>query len=137
VIILDTMVLSALMRQIPDPTVLSWLNKQPQTSIWTTAVTVFEIRYGLHIMPAGKRQMLLLEAFEKLLQELGHRIASFDDAAAKHASHLMAKRQNKGRPVELRDTMIAGIVLAHNTTLATRNVDHFEDIPAVINPWDI
>ena len=134
-IILDTMVLSALMRHTPDSTVLSWLDKQPQTSIWTTAVTVFEIRYGLETMPPGKRQTLLLQSFEALLQEIGHRIAPFDNAAAQHASHLMAIRQKKGRLVEVRDTMIGGIVLANNAIVATRNLDHFEDLPLVINPW--
>lgn len=134
-IILDTMVLSALMRHTPDPAVLSWLDKQPQTSIWTTAVTVFEIRYGLETMPIGKRQMLLLHSFEALLQEIGHRIAPFDNASAQHASHLMAMRQKKGRLVEVRDTMIGGIVLANNATVATRNLDHFEDLPLVVNPW--
>lgn len=134
-IILDTNVLSALMLQTPDATVLAWLDRQPRTSIWTTAITVLEIRFGLQIMPPGKRRDALMQGFEMLLEKIGHRVAPFDDAAAQQASDLMAARHKKGRPGDLRDTMIAGIVLAHHGTLATRNITHFEDLAAVVNPW--
>jgi len=134
--ILDTNVLSALMHRTPDRRVVAWLDKQPRTSVWTTSVTVLEIRFGLHILPAGKRRSLLLGAFQELLDQLDRRVAPFDVAAAEHAADLMASRQKKGRPVELRDTMIAGIVLAQHASLATRNTAHFADIPfPVINPW--
>jgi len=136
VIVLDTTVLSALMRQAPDAKVITWLDKQSRTSVWTTSVTILEVRFGLQIMAAGKRRSVLLEAFETLLDRMGHRIAPFDDDAATQAADLMASRQRKGRPVELRDTMIAGIVVAHHATLATRNVVHFEDLSVpVVNPW--
>jgi len=134
--ILDTNVLSALMRQTPDRNVVAWLDQQPRTSVWTTSVTVLEIRFGLQIMPAGKRRTLLLESFEVLLEKIGHRVAAFDSSAAQMAGDLMAGRHKKGRPGDLRDTMIAGIVLAHHATLATRNTAHFDDISApLINPW--
>jgi len=136
VIILDTNVLSALMRQTPDPLVVGWLDQQPRTSIWTTSVTTLEIRFGLQILTAGKRRTFLIQAFEAVLEKIGQRVASFDEAAAQQASDLMATRRKKGRPGDLRDTMIAGIVLAHHAALATRNTSHFEDISAlVINPW--
>jgi len=136
VIILDTNVLSALMRQTPDPLVVRWLDQQPRTSIWTTSVTTLEIRFGLQILTAGKRRTFLIQAFEAVLEKIGQRVASFDEAAAQQASDLMATRRKKGRPGDLRDTMIAGIVLAHHAALATRNTSHFEDISAlVINPW--
>jgi len=64
VIVLDTNVLSALMRQRPDPEVIEWLDQQPRSSVWTTAVTVLEIRFGLQILPAGKRRSALLQAFD-------------------------------------------------------------------------
>jgi len=87
-------------------------------------------------MATGKKRSLLSQAFERLLETMGNRIAAFDDGAAVEAASLMAARQRKGRPVELRDTMIAGIVLARNASLATRNVAHFEDLTVrVINPW--
>jgi len=135
-ILLDTNVLSALMRQTPDPEVLAWLDRQPRTSIWITSITVLEIRVGLQTMPEGRRRSLLLKEFESLLAAMGGRVASFDDAAARHASDLMAARIKKGRPGDLRDTMIAGIVLAHHATLATRNTAHFEEISRLVNPWD-
>ena len=136
-IILDTNVLSALMRQAPDRKVVDWLDKQPRTSVWTTAVTVLEIRFGLQILPAGKRRSLLIQAFDAvLLDKIEQRIAPFDTAAAQEAGDLMAARHRKGRPGDLRDTMLAGIVLAHHATLATRNTRHFEDLSVpVVSPW--
>jgi toxin FitB len=135
--ILDTNVLSALMSREPDKRVILWLDKQPRTSIWTTSVTVLEVRFGLRKMPAGKRCAALMQAFETVLSEtIDGRIASFDAAAARFAGDLMAIRHKKGRPGDLRDTMIAGIVLASQATLATRNTSHFEDLSVpVVNPW--
>lgn len=135
-IVLDTNVLSALMRQTSAAKVVDWLDRQPRSSIWTTSVTVLEVRFGLQILASGKRLTFLLQAFETVLEKIGHRIAPFDSAAAQQAGDLMASRHKKGRPGDLRDTMIAGIVLANRATLATRNTSHFEDIPApLLNPW--
>ena len=136
-IVLDTNVFSALMQVSPEPKVIAWLNRQPRTSVWTTSVTVFEIRFGLQIMAAGKRRTELLQAFESLLERIEHRVASFDEAAAGQAADLLASRQNAGRPGDLRDTMIAGIVVARQAAIATRNTTHFRDISAaVVNPWE-
>jgi toxin FitB len=135
-IVLDTNVLSALMRQAPDERVIAWLDQQPRTSVWTTSVTILEIRFGLQILPEGKRRSLLLKEFEGVIEKMENRVAPFDAAAARFAGDLMASRQKKGRAGDLRDTMIAGIVLAHHATLATRNVTHFADLPVpVVNPW--
>jgi toxin FitB len=135
-IVLDTNVLSALMLHVPDQTVAAWLDKQPPTSVWTTSITLFEIRFGLEVMPVGKRRTQLFQDLERLLVTIDYRIAPFDTEAAQYASALMASRKSKGRPRELRDTMIAGIVVSHNATLATRNVRDFDDISAmVVSPW--
>ncbi len=136
-IILDTNVLSALMSRVPDERVVDWLDNQPRTSIWTTSVTVLEIRFGLQNMPVGKRRARLMRAFDTVLADkIGQRIAPFDTAAAQQAADLMAARSKQGHPIELRDTMIAGIVLACHATLATRNTSHFDDLSIpVINPW--
>jgi predicted nucleic acid-binding protein len=135
-IVLDTNVLSALMRNVPDEKVTSWLDKQPATSIWTTSITVLEVQLGLQTMPSGRKQADLSEQFEKLLDSIDHRIAVFDEEAARLAAKLTSYRQKKGRVGELRDTMIAGVVLARYASLATRNVMHFADIGAtIINPW--
>jgi predicted nucleic acid-binding protein len=137
VIVLDTNVLSELMRSFADPAVVAWLDRQPRTSIWTTSITVLEIRYGLQILATGRRRSALMSAFERLVSEkMDGRIAPFDSAAAEHAGELMAIRHKKGRPGDLRDTMIAGIVLARRGTLATRNTPHFDDLEiSVVNPW--
>ncbi|HEX6497290.1 MAG TPA: type II toxin-antitoxin system VapC family toxin [Acidobacteriaceae bacterium] len=136
-ILLDTNVLSALMRQEPDAVVIRWLDRQPRQSVWTTSITVFEVRFGLQIMALGKRRTFLMQAFERLLRDvLEQRIAEFGSDAAQRAADLMAVRQKEGRSGELRDTMIAGIALASHAVLATRNVSHFQDISgSVMNPW--
>lgn len=127
--------LSEVMRQTRDREVIEWLDRQPRTSIWTNSVTILEIRFGLQSMVTGKRRLLLIQAFGTALEAMGNRIASFDAAGAA-AAELMAGRQKRGRPGDLRDTMIAGIVLAHRATLATRNAGYFEDLSVpVVNPW--
>ena len=138
-IVLDTNVLSALMRQSPDKQVIDWLDQQPRSSVWTTSVTILEIRFGLQILPVGKRRSALIQAFDKaLLDKIERRVAPFDTTAAQQAGDLMALRHKKGRPGELRDTMIAGIVLARNAALATRNTAHFDELSvALINPWSV
>lgn len=136
-IILDTNVLSALMRPEPEAAVLQWLDRQPESSIWTTSITLMELRYGLQSMPAGRRREQMAQELEAVLkEEIGERYVFFDVTAAEQAADLMALRRRKGHPVELRDTMIAGIALASRATLATRNISDFEDLSVpVVNPW--
>ena len=136
-IILDTNVLSALMRQTPEAPVVAWLDRQPAESVWITSVTLFEARLGLALLPKGRRRQALETAFAQLLKEdLEDRVLDFDSAAATEAALLAAGRQKSGRPVDMRDTRIAGIALARRATLATRNVRHFQDLRVpVINPW--
>jgi predicted nucleic acid-binding protein len=136
-VILDTDVLSALMLSEPDTIVASWLDRQARASVWTSSVTMFEIRSGLEIMPSGRRRAALHAGLSRLLEEkLEGRVAVFDDAAAEAAANLMGRGQLVGRPRELRDTMIAGIAVAQRATLATRNVRHFDDLSVpVVDPW--
>ena len=138
-IILDTNVLSALMRKAPDPPVIEWLDQQPAESIWITSITLFEARFGLALLPKGRRRSALESAFEELLvEDLEGRILDFDRPAAEAAAALAAERQRQGRTVDIRDTQIAGVVLARRATFATRNVKHFSDLGAdVVNPWGI
>jgi toxin FitB len=137
-IVLDTNVISEIMLPKPDAGVIRWLDRQPSASLWTTSVNLFEIRFGLQLMPAGKKRSNLMALFERWLAEaIQERIASFDAAAAQQAADLFAARKVRGRPGEPRDAMIAGIVLTSHATLATRNVRHFEDIAkSVVNPWE-
>ena len=136
-IILDTNVLSALMQKAPEAAVVKWLDRQPVESIWITSITLFEARLGLAILPDGKRRTALVSAFARLLEEdFENRVLDFDSAAANAAAGLAAKRQRAGRPVDMRDTQIAGIALARRATLATRNTRHFADLEVeVIDPW--
>lgn len=134
--ILDTNVISALMSDPPESKVVAWLNRQAPTSVWTTSVTVFEVASGLQAMAAGKRRAGLTEVFERILHDMEHRVAAFNEESARLAAGLIASRRKVGRTVELRDTMIAGIVLSRHASLATRNTSHFADISAtVVNPW--
>ena len=136
-IILDTNVLSALMQRVPEAVVVDWLDRQPAESIWITSVTLFEARLGLALLTKGRRRLALEEAFRLLLEEdLGNRVLDFDRAAADAAASLAAERQRSGRPVDMRDTQIAGIALSRRAVVATRNVKHFQDLSVpVMNPW--
>jgi hypothetical protein len=134
-IVVDTDVISHAMRS--DSIAVAWLDRQPRASLWTTSITIFEIRYGLAGMPSGRRQALQAAEFERMIEEdLERRILPFDTAAAEHAAALMGRRRRAGRPIESRDTMIAGIALAQRATLATRNLRHFADLDVpVVDPW--
>lgn len=137
-IVLDTNVLSALMRTRPEPPVVQWLDRQPADSVWLTSVTVFEARFGLALLPKGRRRTALERAFEHVITEdLAGRVLTLDEAAASTAAQIAADRQRAGRTVDLRDTLIAGIAQARRATIATRNLRHFEglDVP-VVDPWN-
>ena len=138
-IILDTNVLSALMRQSPELTVVEWLDRQQADSVWITSVTLFEARFGLAVLPKGKRRQSLETAFARLLvEDLEDRVLAFDASAATEAAMLAADRQKAGRPVDFRDTQIAGIALSRRATLATRNTKHFQDLRVpVVDPWRV
>lgn len=136
--ILDTNVLSALIQTQPEPQVVAWLDQQPAESVWITSITLFEARYGLSLLPAGQRKTSLRERFDSLMQDdLENRVLMFDANAATEAATLAASRKTLGRPVDMRDTFIAGIALARRATLATRNLRHFDDLTVpVVNPWE-
>jgi toxin FitB len=137
VILLDTNVLSALMRDPADAAVVAWLDRQVSDEVWTSAVNVFEIRFGLSRLPDGRRRRALEEAFEGLLRDdLAGRVAVLDAAAAVEAGHLAARRELAGSVVDMRDTLIGGIALARRAIVVTRNVRHFADLPTgAVDPW--
>jgi hypothetical protein len=137
VILLDTNVVSALMRRDPEPVVVTWLDEQPAESIWTTSVTVFEVQTGLELLQPSRRRQQLEDAFAQLLaDELQGRVQSFDQPAALAAGRIAAERQRAGRTLEIRDVQIAGITAVRKATLATRNVRHFESLGIdLVNPW--
>jgi len=136
-ILLDTNVISALMRRDPEPAIVTWLDRQPAESIWTTAITVFEIRTGLELLKPSRRRQQLERAFDELLvDELEGRVQSFDQAAAVAAGSIAAKLQHAGRSLEIRDVQIAGIATVRKAMLATRNTRHFEGLGVdLADPW--
>ena len=137
-IILDTNILSAVMREVPDLIIVEWLDSQARESIWTTAITVFEIQLGLAILEKGKRRERLEQTFQVALEEiLERRVLPFDEASAMISADIAAKRRRKGITVDMRDTQIAGIAVAKRSTLATRNTKDFKELTVpVINPWE-
>ena len=136
-ILLDTNVISALMQREADEVVVAWLDTQPPESIWTTSITVFEVRFGLELIGNGRRRRLMETAFRKMLEEdFEGRVVPFDEAAAEAAGRIAAERRRRGRTIEIRDVQIAGIAAARKAAIATRNVRHFEGLgPALIDPW--
>ncbi len=136
-ILLDTNVLSGLMQRVPDQQLVAWLDDQPVESIWTTAITVFEVRMGLELLAPSRRRRGLEQAFDQLLAEhLEGRIQTFDQTAAMAAGTIAASQQRAGRTLEIRDLQIAGIATARRASVATRNVRHFEGLGLdVIDPW--
>ena len=136
-ILLDTNVISAMTHSLVDPVLKRWLDQQFEEAVWTTSVTVFEIEFGLAVMPSGRKQIELRRSWDIVrVVELKERVVSFDDAAARAAAALAGSRKRLGTTMEIRDTQIAGIALAHGATLATRNMRHFRDLDTpVVDPW--
>lgn len=136
-IILDTNVLSALMRRDADPRVVEWLDSQPRGSIWTTTITTFEVRFGLELLPDSRKRKALEAAFDKAIAEdLDRRVLAFDEIAAGAAATIAARQRRGGRTTDIRDIQIAGITAAHKAALATRNTRHFEHTAiTIIDPW--
>jgi len=137
VIVLDTNVVSSLMRDEPDVGIAHWLNRLPEVSIWLTTITIFEVRYGIEVLPASRRRRRLEQEFGRVLNtEIQGRILPLDENAAAAASVIAATRRRSGRSSEIRDTLIAGIVISRRAKFATRNVRHFGDLEIhLIDPW--
>lgn len=136
-ILLDTNVLSALMRRQPERVVVQWLDEQPPESVWLPSITVFEVRFGLELLAEGRKRRRLDQAFAKALDEdFENRVVDFDHHAADAAGRIAAKSRQAGRSIEIRDVLIAGIVAARRATLATHNVRHFEGLGIdFVDPW--
>ncbi len=137
--LLDTNVLSELMRPQPDAAVLAWVSQQPTASLCTSAITVAEIEAGLALMPTGQRQRALQAAATAMFeQDFAGRLWAFDAQAAHGYARVKAQRQLAGRPMGHADAQIAALALLHEATLVTRNVSDFSGIEGlkVLNPWE-
>lgn len=137
-IILDTNVLSELMKSQPDKAVVLWIGKYQATSLFITTLTQAEILYGLEILPAGKRRTALEKAANLMFElDFTGRILPFDADAAQLFATIAAKRRKIGRPISQIDAQIAAITRCHSATLATRNVDDFTECGIdIVNPWE-
>jgi toxin FitB len=136
-LIVDTNVISEIMQLQPSPRVLGWWGQQPASELFTSAVTVAEILYGIELLPRGKRQeRLFTEAEAMFTQDFAGRILSFDEAAAGECAQIAARRRALGRPIAEFDAQIAAIASAHRATLATRNLADFDGCGVrLVNPW--
>lgn len=136
-IVLDTNVMSALMRPDRNETVVAWADRQPAAQLWTTSVCLMEVRLGLLLMPEGRRRADLEQGFARLLAgQLRDRVLPLDSDAAEAASRVAAIQQRRGVNAEFGDYQIAGIVMSRRATLATRNVGDFQDLDIpLVDPW--
>src|SRR5271154_57861 len=137
-IILDTNVLSELMKPTPSPRVVAWVAKQSATELFTTSITEAEIFYGLELLGKGKRREGLLAAAEAMFSEdLAGRVLGFDSDATRAFSKIAGHRRALGRPISHADAQIAAITQSRGAKLATRNVADFEDCGVnAVNPWN-
>lgn len=136
-IVLDTNVVSELMRRKPDPHVVGWVDQQDANTTFVTATTVAELFYGVARLPDGKRKRELTGRAEATVTEdFKQRILPFDDVAARHCADIVVHRERAGRPISTAAAEIASICRSHGAGLATRNVIDFNDTGiTVTNPW--
>ena len=136
-IVLDTNIVSELIRPRPNPSVVDWVARQPGTSLFISAITEAELRYGVEILPAGHRRERLAAEIETTLREdFAGRILSFDSAAAHAYAVIAAARRAVGRPISQADCQIAAIARSRGVPVATRDVADFAGCRIkVVNPW--
>lgn len=135
--VLDTNVVSELMRPKPEPSVEEWVGQRPATRLFFTAVGEAELRYGVAIMPKGTRREALASEVDAMLRDdLQGRVLPFDSRAARVYAETAARRRALGRPASHSDCQIAAIARCRNAAVATRNVRDFEGMGVeVVNPW--
>lgn len=137
-ILLDTNILSELMKSRPQTEVLSWFARQENHTLFTTTISIAEISYGLHVLPESHRRNVLENAFKRAVQfAFRHRILPFDETAAEQYGKIMANRKVMGRPLGVPDGQIAAIAYSQKMHLATRNLRDFQECGLeLINPFD-
>lgn len=136
-IVLDTNVVSEMMRAAPSAQVEKWLNAQVSDTLWLNSVVVAELLFGVARLPEGARKQQLASAIQATIeQDFAGRILSFDLEAAVVYAQITSRCEAMGRPIDAADAQIAAMCLVQNAPLATRNTKHFEGIGLqVINPW--
>lgn len=138
-LILDTNIISELMKHTPSPEVTAWVDHQNVTQLFITTVTIAEIAYGLHALPEGNRRQLLEIAFNQaVLGAFSHRILPFDEEAAHCYGKIMGQRKKLGRPLSILEGQIASIAYVRGATIATHNTRDFSDCRLeIVNPFEI
>ena len=138
-IIIDTNVISELLRPTPEPVVETWLGEQDGRNIYLTAISEAELRYGVATLHGSTRRDGLSVAIDRIMRDdMSGRILPFDSAAARVYADIAATRRSAGKPISQADCQIAAIARAHNAPVATRNTSDFEGCGiGLINPWAI
>jgi predicted nucleic acid-binding protein len=136
-ILLDTNVLSELMRPQPETKVVAWVDAQLTTTLFISSVTRAEIELGLALLPEGKRRRMLESAAQGMFQMFAGRCLEFGEAAASVYARIVSLRIQAGSPITVEDAQIASIAIVYGLDLATRNTKDFSDITGLtlINPW--
>lgn len=136
--VLDTNVVSELMKPSRSDSVLAWLSAQKMHELFVTTITMAEVLYGIELLPKGKRREGLEREAETMFRhDFGGRILPFDEQAARTFALVAATRRKLGRPIEFFDAQIAAITQIHGARLATRNTDDFENCGVrLVNPWE-
>jgi predicted nucleic acid-binding protein len=137
VIVLDTNVISELMRPTPTRVVVDWVDQQPAGDLYLTSVTIADLLYGVARLAEGRRRAVLAEQVDAMINEdFQRRILSFDLAAAPHYADMAVHRAALGQPISTADAQIAATCRSHDAKLATRNTKDFARLNLqVINPW--
>lgn len=136
-IILDTNVVSEMMRPVPEPLVLGWFANLDAEDTYVSAITVAEILLGVELLPVGKRRDVVRAGAERTLAIFAGHILSFEDKSARAFSVISSIRRRQGRPMSEFDAQIAAISKANDATLATRNIEDFEGCGVqLVNPWN-
>lgn len=137
--LLDTNVLSELLRSQPHPAVLAWFAQQPADSLFVSAVTQAEMLLGARLLPRSKRRQQLEAALDTMFREdFAGRVLPFDSAAAAAYAAVVAARRGAGRPISQFDAQIAAIAQSHRAALATRNVSDFAECGLTLtDPWSV
>jgi predicted nucleic acid-binding protein len=135
-IILDTNVVSELMRSEPSPQVADWVRRRDRRELRMTSITLAEIRFGIARLPAGRRKQVLLDAADDTFRDFDEQILPVDAAAAEQYAIIASSRERAGRPIAGFDALIAAVCRSRDAALATRNVHDFDGTGIeIVNPW--
>jgi predicted nucleic acid-binding protein len=139
VIVLDTNVLSELMRPAPAERVARWISEQPATSLYTTSITQAEILHGIMLLPSGRRRNALEAAAEAMFgEDFDGRVLPFGSQEARFYARIASERRRVGRPISHFDAQIAAIARSVGAAIATRDADDYGGCGVVvINPWKV